>query len=676
MTFRALFLGLVAAVVIVCSSVVNKTLWHLPLDYGTHLPLAVYGFLLVGILCVNPVLYTIRSTWRLGSRELAVILATAMSGCHLAGTGLMTQVPQLLSMPLQINQTTPAWRRYKLLSYVPPVMLVNNATYDPARESRIIDGMLNGLGRVDHPVSLWEVPWKPWVTPLSYWLSIIALMGIASICLALIVHRQWAIHERLRYPIAEFASSLIRQDPDRSLGPVYHDKMFWWGFLVLLTINMVNYLNAWFPHFPVTIPFRLDFTPLVGRWPSLGNAFVDYFLPTPTIIPTAMAFAYFLSFDTGFSLRFSCLAHGFTKLGLMAVGVSVSTNYILGGWDAYTRFGGFVGLAAILLYTGRRYYAQVVRAALGLGRGAEADPSAGWALRIAVAASSIVVVMLTIQGLDWPLAVMAVMTVLVLFVVVSRISAETGLFAMEARWMPVGVVIGLMGRDVLGLKNLFILGIMSMVLCASTSESLMPHVVNAMKIAQTVGVKARSLSRSVVGGLLLAMLAGIVVGLWAYYNYGLPRDDWVNNNLPRRAFQAPEQSAVSLTLAGQMETVESYRPLERFSHIKPTPRFVAWTLIGLAAVLLVSAARLRFSWWPLHPVFVVVWGSWTMGVYAFSILVGWAIKGLVTHFGGAILYRRLQPFMIGLIAGDVLSSVIKLIVGAVSYVVTGLRGAS
>jgi hypothetical protein len=247
---------------------------------------------------------------------------------------------------------------------------------------------------------------------------------------------------------------------------------------------------------------------------------------------------------------------------------------------------------------------------------------------------------------------------------------------MEARWMPIGVVIGLMGRDVLGLKNLFILGMISMVLCTSTSESLMPHVVNAMKIAQTVGVKARSLSRSVVGGLLLAMLAGIVVGLWAYYNYGLPRDDWVNNNLPRRAFQAPEQSAVSLTLAGQMGTVESYRPLERFSHIKPTPRFTAWTLIGLAAVLLVSAARLRFSWWPLHPVFVVVWGSWTMGVYAFSILVGWAIKGLVTHFGGAILYRRLQPFMIGLIAGDVSSSVIKLIVGAVSYVVTGLRGAT
>ena len=106
--------------------------------------------------------------------------------------------------------------------------------------------------------------------------------------------------------------------------------------------------------------------------------------------------------------------------------------------------------------------------------------------------------------------------------------------------------------------------------------------------------------------------------------------------------------------------------------MQPSQRFVSWALIGLGAVLLFSMLRLRFSWWPLHPIFVLVWGSWHMGVYSFSILLGWAIKVFATRLGGSGFYQKLKPMMIGLIAGDVLAAVIKLAVSTIYFYATGL----
>jgi hypothetical protein len=69
-------------------------------------------------------------------------------------------------------------------------------------------------------------------------------------------------------------------------------------------------------------------------------------------------------------------------------------------------------------------------------------------------------------------------------------------------------------------------------------------------------------------------------------------------------------------------------------------------------------ARLRFWWWPLHPVGYIVGNSWGMHWYLTAFLVGWGAKSLVIRYGGLRLYRATLPLAIGLIAGDVLNSAI------------------
>ncbi len=87
-------------------------------------------------------------------------------------------------------------------------------------------------------------------------------------------------------------------------------------------------------------------------------------------------------------------------------------------------------------------------------------------------------------------------------------------------------------------------------------------------------------------------------------------------------------------------------------------------------MLLFSAARLRLSWWPLHPVMFIACSVYAGYMFSFSFLLGWFIKTMVTKYGGEKAYSRLKPVFFGLIAGDMLGGIIPSIIGAVYYLVT------
>ena len=671
MTVRSVFIGLLVCVAVVTADILNRLFWKLPPFLTTHLPLGVFGLLIVVVLAANPLLGRLGRSRRMSPGELAVILGMALVSSSLASTGLMAHFLQLLSMPLQIGQANPGWRRYDVLSYVPSAMLVNGGRYD----NSVMDGLITGLGREGRPIGLSDIPWRAWEAPLGFWLSLSILAAMAWIGLSLIVHRQWVYHERLRYPIAMFATSVMEAQSGHALGPIYRNRLFWAGSGVVLLVNLVNYLYLWFPRYGFRIPLSYDFSALLQRWPNLTQCFAGQFLPNPTIFPMALGFAYFLSTDIGFSLWTSHVAFGVTKLTLMGLGWAVGGSYLLSKWDTTARFGGFVGTAMILLYVGRHYYAQVARRAIRWGAGG--DPStatAARALRVFVLALAAAAVMLIRQGLDWPLAILTVLMLTIMFVVAARMSAEAGLFALRGGWTVLGILHGFSGGEALGVRNLAILGLTGVVLCGDTVDCLMPHVVNALKIADDARVRVRFAAGAMSLGYVAAVLVAVGFGLWAFYNYGFPDNKWANQDLPAMVFQAPQRAAAALTVTGSLQTVQGYGPLERLAHFQPVPRTVYWAMTGLGAVLLLSALRLRFTWWPLHPIFVLVWGSWYMGYYGMSILLGWAVKSVVTRLGGGRTYARLKPLMVGVIAADVLAAFLRLIVGAVSYSITGVRG--
>ena len=80
---------------------------------------------------------------------------------------------------------------------------------------------------------------------------------------------------------------------------------------------------------------------------------------------------------------------------------------------------------------------------------------------------------------------------------------------------------------------------------------------------------------------------------------------------------------------------------------------VEWQFLATGALgtLFLSLMRLRFAWWPLHPVGFTVGYVYPVRVTAFTVFLIWAFKSIVLRIGGIRLYRNLQPFFIGLLIG-------------------------
>ena len=64
--------------------------------------------------------------------------------------------------------------------------------------------------------------------------------------------------------------------------------------------------------------------------------------------------------------------------------------------------------------------------------------------------------------------------------------------------------------------------------------------------------------------------------------------------------------------------------------------------------------------------------SYQARMLAFSFLLGFVVKAVVSHLGGASLHERVKPVMIGLIAGDLLGAILPNLIGAAYYFITGL----
>jgi hypothetical protein len=76
--------------------------------------------------------------------------------------------------------------------------------------------------------------------------------------------------------------------------------------------------------------------------------------------------------------------------------------------------------------------------------------------------------------------------------------------------------------------------------------------------------------------------------------------------------------------------------------------------VGFAFCSLLMLARIKFPWWPFHPIGYAISGSWSMNLVWVPLLIAWVVKGALMRYGGVRLYRQAMPFFLGLILGQML----------------------
>ncbi len=545
----------------------------------------------------------------------------------------------------------------------------------PGRE--VMNTLLEGRPEEER-WSIFELPWEVWWPNIRLWGGLSILLGLAALCMALIVHPQWYKRELLPYPLARFVSEATARESGAWLPSIARNKMFWVALVIVFGLRLLNGFAAWFEAVP-EFPLIYGFNALRVLFPIAHRVPVTYGSWEFRLFPTVIAFTFFLNTKVAFSLGMANFAWIFFGWILLSRGIRVGSDWIGADVINLVRFGSFLGMALMLFYTGRRYYSNVALSTFGLTPGKETPPYAVWAGRGLLLCFVLATALLTTAGLPTLWAILFLLLVLLIFLVLSRVVAETGAFFLQTSWMPVGILTAMFGFEAIGPTAYIVMGVASIMIVGDPRTALMPFLSTGLRIGEETGeTRPARLSPWLAGVLVGGFLLAGAVTLYFQHNKGVNiHDSWAMRHLPSLPFSELARQTTELSGRGILSEATLQPTMSRLtSMFSPVEGAYFWLILGAGLVLVTAFARLRLPWWPLHPVLFLVWATYPIQRFGGAFLVGWAIKAAVVKTMGAKGYHSVMPLMIGLIAGDLLGGLLWIVIGVLYYFATGLQPAA
>ncbi|TVR51742.1 MAG: hypothetical protein EA425_06380 [Puniceicoccaceae bacterium] len=665
MTPRALVLGFLAAAFLAGFAYFNDWVMEQTYLIGSLVPVTVYGGLILIILLINPLLARLRPGSMLSGPELAIILALATVVSVIPGSGLMRYFPLALMMPHYEAQAQAGGQGERLLDYAPERLLA-----DPSAHPDALPGFIQGLGVGTRHIGLADIPWAAWTDTLSFWLPLLLVFWCGLIGLALMFHPQWARHEHLPYPIARITHELL-PGRDASLSPLWRNR---WFLIALAGVILIHGNNFIASHFPQWIEIRrsLELYPILNfaDWRFRGAANWNWALNF-TVFFSVVGISYFLPRQISLSIALAPILYGLIAgfLGLygynLAGGGALAPRNIFG-------LGAFAGIFLAILYTGRHFYFRVCAGAVGLRRSGEAPPESIWGLRVFAASFLFCVAWVSSIGLPWGISLLVLGMLVVTYVVMSRIFAETGLFMIQIGHTASAMLLTFFGARALGPEIIMITGALYVVFLCDPREALMPCLTNALKLLEDRGIKPARFSPWAVLVLIVGLVIAVPATLFWIYDGGMRNINPVNVWIATSRFIPDVTQVEQVLLArGQLEEALDVTGWSILANMKPNRDGLLLFIAGMAAVLLFTFLRLRFLRWPLHPLIFAIWVGWGAYVFAMSFFIGWLVKSLASKYGGESGVNHLKPFMIGLIAGEFLAALFAIMINWGYYYASG-----
>ncbi len=524
-----------------------------------------------------------------------------------------------------------------------------------------------------------EVPWRSWAGPAVVWLGGTLMLSLAAVAMAVIVHPQWSRREMLAFPIPRFLEVLTRREPGQLLPATMRSRLFWGGFAAVLGFHLINGLHNWFPALP-PINRAVDLMPLRDLFENARQVPQSHVIFYFAIFPSVAAFAYFIARPISLSLGLAPILFVILGSVLVGRGVLVSTDRYEPSNMNFFRLGAYAAVIALILYTGRAYYLEVVKSGLGLASSDLVTPAVRWASRAMVLFAAAGGVFYWAGGLSPLVAAVLVVLVMGTWLVLARITSETGMFLLAGPFLPLGIIPALFGEVALGPTQMLLLGVIGFILLGDAKESLMTYIVNGLEMrrrlsprpAGRTGAVAIVLAVMVVLG---AIVAGVVsVSLHYEHGTGSGGTWWAaEHGAAFRGFDHTARLITELLAWDRLGEAVGLNDWQRLARLRPDGTMLAWAMLGAALVAGTALARLRIPGWPLHPVAFLLMGTWGINMLWASFLLGWLIKTGVVRLGGERAYLVGQPLAVGVIAGELLGGLFWIAVGILYYAVTGQR---
>jgi hypothetical protein len=484
------------------------------------------------------------------------------------------------------------------------------------------------------------VPWGEWAVSLVAWSSFLVCLFGASVCLLALVQRQWISHERLAFPLAQIPLEMVERAEASEAGRLPRSRLFWLGLVVAFALCFLDDLATRAPALPaLPLTVTLMSAHPVGPLAALGSLQV-------ILAPWIIALAYLVPKD----LSFSVWVFWALKWGLMMLAISFGAQPVEAEFWYSHEFpapfdlvtGAVIVLSGWSLWTARRHVARALRIAIaGRPRGGDADEPLPyrWAVAGLLLCLSWLVALLVLAGCRPLVALLYVAVILGAFLAYARVRAEVAFDAPTWRlrdiaMMPLGSR-ALLPREIIAIYTTGWVGELwpSHLIGVSSMDAL-----TSFKIGDAAGVRLRRLTGLLFAGFLIALGVGFLYVLHVMYGIGF--------NATRAGFAD--------RVPGWMFRWTGEQVYNEMVANPSGPQWEGAVWCGVGALTFVSLAlmRLRFLWWPFHPVgFIIGFGLLQYPMY-FSFFIAWLAKALVLRYGGLRLYRQTLPIAIGLIMGD------------------------
>jgi len=570
----------------------------------------------------------------------------------LGGIDLMQLLPPLMGYAFWFATPENEWKEI-FLQCIPRWLTISNKS--------VLRGYYEGGSTLYTVLNL-----KSWLFPTLCWSVFLFVLLFVTLCINVILRKQWTEKEKLTYPIVQLPLEITKEGGAKSF---LLNRFLLLGFSIAGGIDLINGLHYLYPIIP--------FIPISRTGPSWGNTIElgHFFTEKPfsaigwtplALFPFALGLVFLIPLD----LSFSCWFFYFLRKVQLILGS-------LFGFQGVSHLsyikpqasGAYIGLGMIALFQSRKYIISILRKAI-VGdaktggffcrrrRGTHRtladnhiDDSSEpmryrWAVLGIIGGIIFLIFFSSKAGMSVWVAFIYFFIYFNISITITRMRAELGPPAHELEYGgPNEIMTNFIGTRRLGARNLTLFSLYMFFNRCYRSHP-MPHQLEGFKLAEQTGAENRKFAFA----LLLASAVGILSIFWAtltaaYRANGAPFSPFSRFSFDRlRLWLYYQKGSDSIAIIS--------------------------TMIGFLLTIFLSVLRMRFIWWKLHPVAYPLSTSWSMNMLWFSFLSGWAIKAIILKYGGIRVYRKALPFFLGLILGEFIVGGLFNIIGQVFHVTT------
>jgi len=596
--------------------------------FGAGVP-ASGPFVLLFLLAAAASLLPPRSRLKPSRRQLLAIYMIVLVGAPVISYKVMESMLVHATIQRYLGMTTNLLWQDTFLDLIPP--LLAPADWDA------VEGFYHGIG---------AVPWSVWWTPLAVWCTFIVALAVCSVCLMLLLQRQWISHERLTFPLAQIPLEMVVESEGqgrRRTARLTTASLFWIGLAVSFALTALDTLSQYVPAVPAVPMGPIT----IMEWQRVGPlAGLDEI--NLVFLPWLVAIAYLIPKD----LSFSCWFFWFVRLSMHVIAIASGAAPQRPAWHWVSEFpaplfqgtGAVLAISALAIWSARRHLARAVRIALSRDSGrADADEPVPyrWSLIGFILSFGWMVYLCCLAGSRLAVGIVLIAFLLVYYTTWVRLRAETGLgFFPYPLFLHQSIVVPLGTAAFTPREMIMVHAVHWSYHGGGNSFEIVPgNALESMKIGDAAGFKMRPVMLGMTIGFLLVVVLGAYVTLTGMYRYGFL------NTGPRH-------------IEHELN-VYSWGVQEHFTN--PAGCDVPGTIAmgaGALVTFLLGTMRLRFWWWPFHPIGYLAAHTWVMYMYWSPFMIGWIAKTLVVRYGGLRLYRNTVPLAIGFIAGDLMNEVL------------------